>query len=73
MLVSTPAPGPSVALPIARRLDARLVNEDLAGALRAALLEPQADYAAQARCALEPFGAAAVDAVVAEALGRLLG
>ena len=35
MLVTTPAPGPYAALPIARELDARLVGEDLAGALRA--------------------------------------
>ena len=30
LLVTTPAPGPYVALPIARELDARLVSEDLA-------------------------------------------
>ncbi len=31
LLATTPAPGPYAALPIARRLDARLVDEDLAG------------------------------------------
>ena len=36
-LVTTPAPGPYAALPIARRLDPRLVGEDLAGALRGPL------------------------------------
>ena len=41
MLVTTPAPGPYAALPIARELDARLVSEDLAGALRAALDDPR--------------------------------
>jgi glycosyltransferase involved in cell wall biosynthesis len=73
MLVSTPAPGPYVALALARGLDARLIGDDLAGALRAALLEPSADYAARASEALAPFTRAAVDRVVVEQLlGRLL-
>ena len=42
MLVTTPAPGPYAALPIARELDPRLVGDDLAGALRAALDDPRA-------------------------------
>ena len=42
LLVTTPAPGPYAALPIARALDPRLVGEDLDGALRAALDDPVA-------------------------------
>lgn len=76
MLVSTPAPGPYAALPIARALDPRFVNEDLPGALRAALSEPEsaaASYAERARAALAPFTREAVDAIVArELLPRLL-
>ncbi len=73
LLVSTPAPGPYAALPIARELDARLVSEDLERALRAALLDPPADYAPRALEALAPFTATAVDRVVAdELLPRLL-
>jgi hypothetical protein len=67
-LVTTPAPGPYAALPIARTLDARLVSEDLAGALRCALSDPRADYAERARAALLPFSRSAVDRVVAEQL-----
>ncbi len=73
LLVSTPAPGPYAALPLARALDARLVSEDLAGALRVALVDPPADYAQRALAALAPFARAAVDRVVAgELLPRLL-
>jgi hypothetical protein len=73
LLVTTPAPGPYVAGPIARALDARLVSEDLESALRAALLDPPADYAARARAALVPFSRAALDRLVAqELLPRLL-
>jgi glycosyltransferase involved in cell wall biosynthesis len=67
-LVTTPSPGPYVALPIARELDARLVGEDLARQLRVALDEPLPDYAALALAALEPFRRASVDRVVAEQL-----
>jgi glycosyltransferase involved in cell wall biosynthesis len=74
MLVSTPAPGPYVALDIARSLDARLVDTELARALRTALAEPPVDYAARARRALAPFTRAATDRVVREELApRLLG
>ena len=74
LLVTTPAPGPYVALQIARGLDARLVDADLARALRAALREPPPDYAARVRPALEPFTRAAADRVVREELlPRLLG
>jgi len=68
LLVTTPAPGPYVALPIARALDARLVGDDLAGAVRTALDDPSAGYAARAREALRPFTREAVDRVVAEQL-----
>jgi glycosyltransferase involved in cell wall biosynthesis len=74
VLVTTPSPGPYVALPIARELDARLVGEDLARQLRVALDEPLPDYVALALAALETFRRASVDQVVAEELlPRLLG
>jgi hypothetical protein len=73
LLVTSPAPGPYAALPIARELDPRLVGEDLGLALRAALDEPAAGYAARALHALEPFRCKAIDRVVAqELLPRLL-
>jgi Glycosyl transferases group 1 len=73
-LVSTPSPGPYAALPIARALDPRLVSEDLADGLRAALDAPLADYAVRARRALAPFNREAADRLVAEQLlARLLG
>jgi glycosyltransferase involved in cell wall biosynthesis len=72
-LVTTPAPGPYAALPIARELDPRLVGEDLAGALRVALDDPLPDYASRARRALAPFSREAADRVVSqELLPRLL-
>ena len=43
-----PRPDPTSRLPIARELDARLVGEDLAGALRTALDDPAPDYAERA-------------------------
>lgn len=74
MLVSVPSPGPYAALPLARELDARLVGEDLGGALRAALDDPSPRYAERALAAIAPFRREAVDAVVARALlPRLLG
>jgi len=73
LLVTTPAPGPYAALPLARALDPRLVSEDLACALRVALEHPLGDYAARAREALVPFTRDAVDRLVAErVLARLL-
>ncbi len=73
-LVTTPAPGPYAALPIARELDGRLVGEDLEAALRAALKNPASDYAARAREALAPFRRDVVDEVVArDMLPRLVG
>jgi hypothetical protein len=68
VLVTTPAPGPYAALPIAGSLDPRLVGDDLAGALRAALDSPRPGYAEAALAALAPYSPAAVDAVVAEEL-----
>jgi len=67
-LVSTPAPGPYAALPIARELDSRLVDDDLGRALRAALEEPRAGYGERAASALERYGPAGADRVVAERL-----
>ncbi len=74
LLVSTPAPGAYVALPIARELDPRLVSADLGAALRDALDAPTAGYSTRAAKLMEPFTTAAVDRVVAEELlPRLLG
>jgi hypothetical protein len=74
VLVTTPAPGPYLALPIARELDPRLVGEDLGTALRAALDTAAPDYAGRAAQALAPFARAAVDRTVAEELlPRLVG
>jgi hypothetical protein len=74
LLVTTPAPGPYAALPIARDIDERLVADDLAPALRAALDSPRADYSARAAAALAPYRRDAADAAVAERLlPRLLG
>jgi glycosyltransferase involved in cell wall biosynthesis len=72
-LVTTAAPGPYAALPIARELDARLVGDGLAAALRTALEQPLVDYAERARAALAPFSRDAVDRIVADdLLPRLL-
>lgn len=74
MLVTTPAPGPYVALPIARALDTRFVGEDLAAGLRAALADPPRGYAERALAALAPFRAEAVQRLVSgRLLARLLG
>ncbi len=73
-LVTTPASGPYVALPIARALDPRLVSEELSRALRIALDQPAPDYAERARELLAPYSRAAVDRILAEqVLPRLLG
>jgi hypothetical protein len=65
-LVTTPSPGPYPALDLARRLDPRLVGENLAGAIRVALDDPRADYAERAAELLAPFTRPAVDAAIAE-------
>jgi hypothetical protein len=73
-LVTTPAPGPYAALPIARELDPRLVSDDLGSALRLAIEQPVPDYAQRALQALAPFSREATDRLVAEeVLPRLLG
>jgi glycosyltransferase involved in cell wall biosynthesis len=73
VLVTTPSPGPYPALDIARRLDPRLVSEDLPTAIRIALDDPLPGYAERAAELLEPFSRASVDKTVAEqVLPRLL-
>jgi glycosyltransferase involved in cell wall biosynthesis len=72
-LVTTPSRGPYPALQLARELDARLVAEDLAPAIRTALDDPLPGYAARAADLLAPFSRAALDRVVGErVLPRLL-
>jgi len=66
-LVTTPAPGPYAALPLARALDPRLVG-GIAEGLRTALDDPAPDYAERAAAALAPFAPGAVDEVVRERL-----
>ncbi len=77
VLVTTTAPGPYAALPLARALDPRLVVADdaaLAGALRTALDDPVDGYARHAATAVAAFSRDAVDVVVRdELLPRLLG
>jgi glycosyltransferase involved in cell wall biosynthesis len=72
LLVTTPAPGPYVALRIARDLDARLVSGDLGAALRAALDEPANGYPALAAAAIGRFRRAACDRVVRDELSPRL-
>ena len=76
VLVTTAAPGPYAALPLARALDPALVvaPDALGGALRRALDDVDAAaYAPRAAALLAPFSRAAVDAVVRdELLPRLL-
>ena len=77
-LVTTAAPGPHAALPIARALDERLVVADpgtkarwakgLAEAIRTALDEPGGDVTQRSRSLLEPYLPETVDRVVAEEL-----
>jgi hypothetical protein len=71
VLVTTAAPGPYAALPLARALNPGLVVTHpggLGAALRVALDVPQPGYAERALAALAPFRRAAVDAVVREEL-----
>jgi hypothetical protein len=73
MLVTTASPGPYAALPIARELDPRLVGDDLAAGLAAALDDPRGDYAERAHAALQPYSEEAVDRLIANQLvARLL-
>jgi Glycosyl transferases group 1 len=72
-LVTTPAPGAYPARDIAGQIDARLVSEDLAGAIRMALDDPRPDYAERARQLLAPYSRQAFDQRIAErVLPRLL-
>jgi hypothetical protein len=72
-LVTTPAPGSYPALDLARRLDSRLVDEDLTRAIRTALDDPLPGYAERAAELLKPFSRRAVDHTVLErVLPRLL-
>jgi hypothetical protein len=73
MLVTTEAEGPYEARELARRLDPRLVGDDLETAIRAALDDPVPGYTARAGELLAPFRPEAVDRTVAEEmLPRLL-
>jgi len=73
LLVTTPAPGPYAALPIARALDPRLVSGDLGVALRTALDDPTPGYGTRATSALVSYTRAAADRGVRdELLPRLL-
>jgi glycosyltransferase involved in cell wall biosynthesis len=72
-LVTNAAPGPYAALALARKLDARLVGDDLPSALRTALDDAAPGYAERALEAIAPYRRAAVDATVRdELLPRLL-
>jgi len=70
-LVTTYAPGPYVALALARALDPRLVargESDLPTAIRAALDDPARAYAERAMPLVAPYSTASVDALVADRL-----
>ena len=72
-LVTTPSPGPYPARDLARRLDPRLVSDDLPSAIRIALDDPTPNYAERALELLAPFTHAAVDeAIAARVLPRLV-
>jgi len=73
LLVTTPSRGPYPALALARELDSRLVDDDLAGAIRIALDDPADGYDEHAQRLLAPFRRQAVDRVICErVLPRLL-
>ncbi|HMJ03436.1 MAG TPA: glycosyltransferase [Conexibacter sp.] len=65
-LVTTPASGPYPALALARALDPRLVSDELAGAIRAALDAPDGDYAERAAALLAPYRQHAFETTVRE-------
>lgn len=75
-LVTAPAPGAYPALALARTLDPRFVDEDLAGALRAALDDAAPGgapaYAERAAELLAPYRRASFDAAVRERVLPLL-
>ena len=69
LLVTTPAPGPYAALPLARApRPAPRRPTTSAPALRAALDDPAPGYAERALAAIAPYRRAAVDAVVRDEL-----
>lgn len=68
VLVTNHAPGPYAALPVARRLDPRLVGNDIAAALRIALDEPRPGYRERAVVELRPWSREHVDQLVADEL-----
>lgn len=72
MLVSVPSPGPYAALGLARQLDGRLVDDDLAAALRTALDDPAPRYHERALRALAPLRRSRVDRLVVQELLPLL-
>jgi glycosyltransferase involved in cell wall biosynthesis len=75
-LVTVPSPGPYAALPIARGLDPRLVDDDLAAALAHGLAladRELARYREAAAEALAPFRPDAVQRTVAEQVVPALG
>ena len=73
LLATTPAPGAYPAREIASQLDPRLVDDDLARAVRTALDDPRPEYAQKAGELLRPFSRQAVDQTIAErVLPRLL-
>jgi glycosyltransferase involved in cell wall biosynthesis len=70
-LVTTYAPGPYAALPLARALDPRLVARDIDGlstAIRTALDDADPSYAQRALPLVAPYSSTAVDALVADRL-----
>jgi hypothetical protein len=78
MLVTVPSAGPYEALPIAHRLDERLVanaieGDALARALRAGLAAESGDYAERAARELEPYSADAVQRVFEQQVLPALG
>ncbi len=73
VLATTPGPGPYAALPLARALDPRIVDENLGGALRIAIDDPAPEYAERAAALLGPWRRDAIDALVRDTvLPRLL-
>jgi glycosyltransferase involved in cell wall biosynthesis len=72
MLVSVPSPGPYVALGLARELDGRLIDDDLAAALRTALDDPVPRYHERALRLLAPLRRSRIDRLVREELLPLL-
>jgi hypothetical protein len=73
-LVTTPGGGPYPARELARALDARLVGDDLATAIRTALDASPDDYADRAAAMLAPYRRATFEATVRErVLPALLG